>query len=108
MHVLHSVKLENGVFNGRTSCEVINDKDRNITEFMLIKLIILSLLLVAIAIVFLGIRILLKSNGKFPDTHVGHNREMQKRGIKCAQETDTGCVPSEITGGCMTCGKRIL
>jgi hypothetical protein len=75
---------------------------------MFIKLIIISLVLVALAMAFLGIRILLKSNGRFPDTHVGHNREMQKRGIKCARETDTGCVPSDITGGCMTCGKRLL
>jgi hypothetical protein len=75
---------------------------------MFVKLIILSLALVGVAIAFLGIRILLKSNGRFPDTHVGHNREMQKRGIKCAQETDTGCVPSDITGGCMTCGKRLV
>ncbi|NLJ42983.1 MAG: hypothetical protein GX431_04940 [Bacteroidales bacterium] len=75
---------------------------------MLIRLIIISLVLVATAMAFLGIRILLKSNGRFPDTHVGHNREMQKRGIKCAQETDTGCVPSDITGGCMNCGKRLL
>ena len=75
---------------------------------MFFKLIILSLALVGVAIAFLGIRILLKSNGRFPDTHVGHNREMQKRGIKCAQETDTGCVPSDITGGCMTCGKRLV
>lgn len=93
---------------GQTAYQLIIGKDRNYTENMFVKLIILSLGLVAVAIAFLGIRILLKSNGRFPDTHVGHNREMQKRGIKCAQETDTGCAPSDVTGGCMTCGKRLI
>jgi hypothetical protein len=52
---------------------------------MFIKLLILSLLLVALSGIFLGIRILLRQNGKFPQFHVGHNKEMRKRGISCAQ-----------------------
>ncbi|MDR1859372.1 MAG: hypothetical protein LBR06_00425 [Bacteroidales bacterium] len=42
--------------------------------------------LVAIAIAGMAIKILLKRNGRFPDTHIGNNPEMRKRGIKCVQE----------------------
>jgi hypothetical protein len=51
----------------------------------------------------LGIRILLKSGGKFPDTHVGHNPHLRKRGITCAQRTDIGCNPTENNEGCYSC-----
>ena len=39
--------------------------------------------LVALAVTGLSVGVLLK--GKFPDTHVGHNAEMKKRGITCAK-----------------------
>lgn len=74
---------------------------------MLIKLTIISLVLVSFSMVLLGIRVLLKANGRFPETHVGHNREMRKRGIKCARKTDIGYVPSGIEGSCSTCGRLI-
>jgi hypothetical protein len=71
---------------------------------MFIKLLIISLLLVALSGIFLGIRILLRPNGKFPQFHVGHNKEMRKKGIKCAQSTDTGCTPLSNSGSCSACG----
>ncbi len=42
----------------------------------------------AIAIVGMGITILLKKGGQFPETHVGHNKNMQKRKIYCAKTFD--------------------
>jgi len=74
---------------------------------MLIKLLIISTILLVISLVFLGIRILLKGNGRFPETHVGHNKEMQKRGITCAQDTRIGCTPSDGFDSCTTCGKNL-
>jgi len=74
---------------------------------MLIRLLIISIVLLAIALACLGIRILLKPGGKFPDTHVGHNKEMGKRGISCAQKTDIGCNPADNYDGCSACGERI-
>lgn len=71
---------------------------------MFIKLLILSIALILTAMVFLGIRILLKREGRFPDTHVGHNSEMRKRGISCAKSTDTGCTPAGDYKGCAACG----
>jgi hypothetical protein len=58
---------------------------------MFIKLLIISVLFLGFAVAGLGIRILLKPGGRFPETHVGRNKEMRKLGIKCAQKTDIGC-----------------
>jgi hypothetical protein len=75
---------------------------------MFVKLLIISVLLLAVSGIFLGIRILIKKNGGFPETHVSRNKEMQKRGITCAQDTNIGCTPSDDFGSCSTCGKRLI
>lgn len=54
----------------------------------LVKVILLAVALISVAFFGLAIQIVLKKNGKFPDTHVGHNREMKKRGIVCAKTFD--------------------
>jgi hypothetical protein len=61
----------------------------------------------AIAGVGLGIRILLKAGGRFPDTHISQNKEMRKRGITCAQHNDVGCNPTDDYPGCISCNSRI-
>jgi len=50
--------------------------------------ILLTLIIVGIAIVFLAINIIVKKNGKFPEIHIGKNKEMAKRGIKCTASQD--------------------
>lgn len=70
---------------------------------MFIKLLIISAVLVGVAMAGLAISILLKPKGRFPDTHISHNREMLRRGIRCAQDTDLGCQPGEGAGGCAGC-----
>jgi hypothetical protein len=75
---------------------------------MFLKLLILSLLLVAVAAAGFGITILLKKGGKFPDTHISHNKEMRKRGIRCAQHNDVGCNPTDDYPGCASCGQTRL
>lgn len=67
---------------------------------MLLKLLILSAVLVAIALAGMAITIIVRPGGRFPETHVGHNKEMRKRGITCAQATDTGCSPVDSAGCC--------
>ena len=75
---------------------------------MLLKLLILSSILLIIAFAGLGIRILLKSHGRFSSTHISENEEMRKRGITCAQDNDVGCKVNDDLTGCSTCGlKRI-
>jgi hypothetical protein len=75
---------------------------------MFLKLLIISLFFLVIAFAGLGIRIFVKSHGRFPETHVGRNKEMRKRGITCAQHTDIGCNPSDDFSGCSTCGIKRL
>ena len=70
---------------------------------MFIKLLLLSLFFILIAVAGLGIRMLILKNGRFPQTHVGRNKEMSKRGIKCAQSIDVGCNPSEKYPTCSAC-----
>lgn len=55
---------------------------------MLLVVFILVFILLGIALIGLGITILVKKNGKFPDTHIGKNKAMKERGIHCANTTD--------------------
>ena len=75
---------------------------------MFLKLIIISAVFLIIAFAGLGIGILLKPKGRFPETHITRNKEMSKRGITCAQNTDIGCTLSEDFPGCATCSERML
>jgi len=70
---------------------------------MFIKLLIISAVLVGLAMVGLAISILMKPKGRFPETHISRNKEMHKRGIRCAQDTDLGCQPGEGADGCAWC-----
>jgi len=75
---------------------------------MFLKLLILSAIFLSIAAAGLGIRILLKSHGRFPETHVSKNAEMRKRGITCAQHNDVGCNPTDDFPGCASCSEKGL
>ncbi|MBN1386975.1 MAG: hypothetical protein JW965_00925 [Bacteroidales bacterium] len=71
---------------------------------MFLKLLILSILLVAVALLGLAVRIMFVRGGRFPETHIGRNKEMAKRGIRCAQSIDVGCNPTDDFPGCSSCG----
>ncbi len=55
---------------------------------MFLKVLLLSVVLVAIVFVLMAIGILIKKGGKFPNLHIGSNKDMQKRGISCATTQD--------------------
>ena len=55
---------------------------------MLLPVFIIVTILLGLALIGLGITILVKKNGKFPDTHIGKNKAMKERGIHCANTTD--------------------
>ena len=57
-------------------------------EMEVVKIVLLSVALVAIAMFGLAIRILLKRGGKFPNTHVSGNKYLKKQGIYCSQTQD--------------------
>jgi len=69
---------------------------------MLLKLLIISAVLVGLSLIGLAITMLVKPRGEFPETHISRNKEMRKRGITCAQQTNLGCNP--IEGGCYCAG----
>jgi hypothetical protein len=73
---------------------------------MFFKLLLISVIFLLIAFAGLGIRILLKPSGRFPETHVSRNKEMQKLGITCARKTDIGCALTDGAEGCEICGSE--
>ncbi len=72
---------------------------------MFLKLLLPAILIVAVALFFLGIRMLIRKNGKFPETEVGRNKEMRKLGIHCAKAEEIKCRRDiEQNGACGSCG----
>lgn len=55
---------------------------------MLIQLILISAFLIALAFIGFGIQVFFSKKKKFPDTKIGHNKEMKKRKIFCPQTAD--------------------
>ncbi len=55
---------------------------------MLVKVFIIVAILLGLAFIGLGITMLIKKNGKFPETHIGRSKAMKERGIHCANTTD--------------------
>jgi hypothetical protein len=55
---------------------------------MIGKVLLLTIVLLGVITALFAIKILIKKNGKFPDTHIGGNREMAHRGISCASTQD--------------------
>jgi hypothetical protein len=45
----------------------------------------LSIILVALCVILLSFNIIFRKNGKFPETEIGHNKDMRKMGLKCAK-----------------------
>ncbi len=52
------------------------------------KTVLLSILLLSVAVVAMAITILVKKDGKFPESKIGHNKEIRKKGIECAFTQD--------------------
>ena len=54
----------------------------------MIKLMLISLAVVAVAFALLSIKVLLKRNGKFSSQHVHDNPGVRKQGIHCVMDQD--------------------
>ena len=52
------------------------------------KLTIFSALIIAISMILLAIKLVLKRNGKFPNLHIDESEAMKSRGIQCAVKQD--------------------
>ena len=74
-----------------------------------------AIILVALCVFGLRFNIIFRKDGKFPETEIENNREMRKRGIKCAKEEEMkiwgkkgpdGKPLSCDEGGCGSCSSR--
>lgn len=54
----------------------------------MVKTLLLTLAVVAAAMLLLSVRILLKKGGRFRSQHIGQSRAMHERGIHCVQAQD--------------------
>jgi hypothetical protein len=54
----------------------------------LLKVFLLSLGILSIAMVGLGLTMLFKKGGKFPNTHVSGNKYLKRNGVYCSQTQD--------------------
>ncbi len=52
------------------------------------KIVLLAVTLLALGILGMAITILVKKNGKFPNTHVSGNKYLKSQGIPCAKAQD--------------------
>ncbi|PWD99973.1 hypothetical protein DDZ16_08625 [Marinilabilia rubra] len=55
---------------------------------MIIKMLLVTIVLMGAVTALFAIRIIFRKGGKFPNTHIGGNRNMAKRGIYCASTQD--------------------
>ena len=47
-----------------------------------------ALIFLALALFLMCFNIIFRKNGRFPDSEIGHNQELRKRGIVCAKEDE--------------------
>lgn len=69
--------------------------------------IILTFVLVLISVFLLSFNIIFKRGGKFPETEVGHNKNMKNLGLRCAKSEERelwGKKGKGINQGCSSCG----
>lgn len=54
----------------------------------MLETLLFSVLIIAIAMVLLCVKVLLKANGRFTSQHIHDNRYLRKKGIGCVLEQD--------------------
>lgn len=52
--------------------------------------LLVSVVVLAIAMLGLALNIIFKKDGKFPETEIGHNKAMRDRGISCVKCDERG------------------
>ncbi len=73
---------------------------------MYLSLLIISMILLSLAMLGMMLNILVKKKGKFPEYRVGHNRQLNKKGIKCVKHEELRCHQDRLRNseGCSGCG----
>jgi hypothetical protein len=62
-----------------------------VVKIFLMATFILVIILLGLGMLMFAITILLKKNGKFPDTHIEDNPHLKKYGITCASHDEYEC-----------------
>ena len=57
----------------------------------MLKILLLTVILLAFALLALGVQTFFSKRKKFPSTEVGHNKDMAKLGISCAKHEEYKC-----------------
>jgi hypothetical protein len=52
---------------------------------MFLPMLFIVTILMSLVILGLGVQTFFSNKKKFPNTHIGHNKEMRKRGIYCSK-----------------------
>ncbi len=65
---------------------------------MFLPMLFVVSVLLGLSILGLGVQTFFSSKRKFPNTHIGHNKNMRKRGIYCSQ-TQQKMIDKGITKG---------
>jgi len=52
------------------------------------KILLLTLALIALAVLLLGVKVFFVKGGRFPRTHIHDNQALRRRGIKCVKEDE--------------------
>ncbi len=68
-------------------------------------IIVLGTAIVMMSLIFAGLslNIIFKKNGKFPETSIGRNKNLRKRGITCAKHDEIVCQGKTERGGSCCC-----
>ncbi|TSA36169.1 MAG: hypothetical protein D4R64_08250 [Porphyromonadaceae bacterium] len=74
---------------------------RPISNFyiMLLTVFLITIVLVALAFAGLGVNILFRKNGKFPQTEVGSNKNIKNLGITCTKQDEMKMYRQERKSG---------
>ena len=54
----------------------------------MVRTLLISMLIIAIAIALLCVKLLFRKNGEFTSMHIHDSEEMKERGIKCVMDQD--------------------
>ncbi len=68
---------------------------------MVWKILLAAVVFIGLCVVGLCFNILFRKGGKFPESDIGRNPELRKRGIRCIGEDEASlpCGPAGVSGG---------
>lgn len=52
------------------------------------EIVLAAIILIGIGVFGMCFNVIFRKNGEFPETEVGHNKDMKKLGIKCARVSE--------------------